>query len=114
MTLEEKAMYPTLTIRPDFDVKRLKKLVTEKLHYKNVNQFVSQAILEKAQREAGSESGEERVIADIRQVLMKYKGWTFYKPNPKEEAEIRKSQAAVKSGKMKTYTSEEVLKKLRS
>jgi len=107
-------MNPTITIRPTFNVKGLKKLVIDELHYKSVNLFVEQAILEKAQREVGNGAETEKVLSEIRQVLNKHDAWTFRKSNTKEDAAIRKSRIAVESGKEKTVSADVILKMLRS
>jgi len=107
-------MNPTLTIRPRFSVKNLKKLVVENLHYKSVNAFVEQAIIEKAGREMGRNSGHEKILSEIRGVLARHATWEFSKPTKNEIGRINKSRRAVESGREKTVSADEVLRMLRS
>jgi hypothetical protein len=44
--------------------------------------------------------------------IVEHKGWKFSKPSPKEAAEIRRGVAEMKSGKVKTISSQDLIKHL--
>ena len=63
---------------------------------------------------AAGEGALAGVVAPCELVFarLEHKGWKFSKPSPKEAAEIRRGVAEMKSGKVKTISSQDLIKHL--
>jgi hypothetical protein len=104
----------TITFRPAVTPVMLEH-EAKRRHFKNKTEFINAAILEKLGRDE-ADPLERELIATIRSAAYKFvekrSGWTFKAPSHTEASEIRKGVRDMKSGKVKTISSRELLKRL--
>ncbi len=101
----------TVTFRPIINTQALRKIAKE-THYGDLTEFINDAIKEKVEKEA-IDPKVRKFISKISHAAYEYMGWKFTKPSPKETAEIRRGVAEMKSGKVKTVSSKDLIKHLK-
>ncbi len=101
----------TVTFRPVIDTQALRKIAKE-THYDDLTEFINDAIKEKVEKEA-IDPKVRKFISKVSAAAFEYMGWKFSKPSTKEAAEIRRGVAEMKSGKVKTISSQDLIKHLK-
>ncbi len=100
-----------LSFRPFIPAETLKK-VAEEMKYKDVSDFLNDAIREKMQSKA-MDPKVRKFVKQVSSAAYEYMGWKFSAPSPREAAEIRRGVAEMKSGKVKTIELGQLIKNLR-
>jgi|ERR1039458_5560194 hypothetical protein len=101
----------TVTFRPFVPAEALRK-IAKVGHYDDLTEFINDAIKEKVEKET-IDPKVRKFISKISNAAYEYMGWKFSKPTAKEAAEIRRGVAEMKSGKVKTISSQDLIKHLK-
>lgn len=101
----------TVTFRPMIDAQALKKIAKER-HYEGLSEFINDAIKEKVEKEA-IDPKVRKFMSKVSNAAFEYMGWKFTKPTAKKAVEIRREVANMKSGKVKTVSSQDLIKHLK-
>jgi hypothetical protein len=102
----------TVTFRPSIDAQALRKIAKE-THYDDLSQFINDAIKEKVEKEA-VDPKVRKFISKVSEAAFEYMGWKFSFPKGKEAEAIRHGVAEMKSGKVKTISSKDLIKHLKT
>jgi len=98
----------TITFRPVIDTAALR-LVAKRQKYRDLSEFINDAIREKAEK-ATEDPEARRFLSRVAEAAYEYMGWKFRKPTAVEAVEIRRGVKEMKSGKVKTISSQQLLK----
>ena len=104
-------MEGVISYRPKLGKAKLKKLVVQKLHYNNINQFIDHAVSKTLRDELGTDPKAKKMVEEVVETIYRHMPLKFVKPTPKEAAEIRAKAGEVLNGKVKGISAEELLKK---
>ncbi len=95
------AQLPGISYRPSMGKKRLVEIVIGKLHWKNLNSFIDEAVKEKIVRLVCRKNEIEQLGLDVGKFLFERNGWKIYEPGPKLRKQLNKEIKLIKSGKAK-------------
>jgi tetrahydromethanopterin S-methyltransferase subunit A len=101
----------TITFRPVMDTEQLRLVATHQ-KYKDLTEFINAAIREKVQKDIEDPEARQ-FISKVSEAAYEYMGWKFRKPSNAESLEIRKGVREMKEGKVKTVSSDRLLKRLK-
>lgn len=104
-------MEGVISYRPKLGKNKLKKLAIQRLHYRNINQFIDHAVSKALRDELGTNPKAQKMVEEVVETIYRHMPLKFVKPTPKEASEIRAKAGEVLSGKVKSIPAEELLKK---
>lgn len=90
-----------ISYRTKMDRKFLESVAIKKLKYRSVNAFIEHAVERTIHEELGDSSLSKKMAQEIQGVVNKYMPLKFRTSNAKEEKEMLKDLADLKSGKVK-------------
>ncbi len=96
-----------VSYRPRMGKSKLEHIVKNKLHYKNVNQFIDHAVTKTLQEEFGHHPLAKKISDLVYRVVAEHSELKFSKPTMSEAEEIEKIVQKTK----KTVSAGDVLKK---
>lgn len=99
-----------ISYRPTMDKKKLERLVKERLHYKNLNQFIDHAVHKTIAEEMTGNPVAKKIASEVEKAVYKYVPLKFVQPTAQEAREIE--EAVKKTDRSGTWVSAgELLKK---
>lgn len=101
----------TVTFRPMIDAEALKKFAKDR-HYDGLSEFINDAIKEKVEKEA-VDPKVRKFMNQVSSAAFEYMGWKFSTPTAKEALKIRQEVVDMKKGKIKTVSSQDLIKHLK-
>lgn len=103
-------MAEVISYRPRIGKQKLEQLVKDKLHYKNLNQFIDHAVNKTLDEEMGANPLAKKIAREVEKAVYKYVPLKFTQPTAEEGKRI---EAAVKRADRKgdRISAEELIKK---
>lgn len=99
-----------INFRPKVSPRKLRE-IAEKQHYPDLSSFINEAIEEKI-RHIHESPKDHKLVSAIKKAVYEYNGWNFSRPPANEAVEIKKRAEAMRSGKVKSTSLGNVMKRL--
>ncbi len=84
-------MANVISYRPGIGKQKLEKLVKNKLHYKNLNQFIDHAVSKTLSEEMSSSPLAKKIAREVEKAVYKYVPLKFVKPTKEEAKDIEEA-----------------------